>query len=95
MPVAAVFTFDGESVDKYEKVFELGGARIHDQPERLSHVCYETDHGFVVVDVWADEAALARFGEVIGPVLGGAGLDGGPVVHRVQGFMLDDGVRNP
>lgn len=95
MPIAAVFTFDGATVDMYEKVFEVGGSAINDQPNRLSHVCYPTDSGVTVVDVWADEASFAAFGEVIGPATAAAGLDARPAVHEVAGFMLADGVRNP
>jgi len=95
MPIVAVFDFPGESVDKYEKVFEEGGSAINDQPQRLSHVCYRTPTGFTVVDVWADEASFGAFGEIIGPATAKAGLDAKPVVHEVQGFMAGDGVRNP
>ena len=42
MAVALVFEFPNESVDKYEKVFEIGGTPITDQPHRISHVCYGT-----------------------------------------------------
>ena len=95
MPIVAVFDFTGETVDKYEKVFEVGGSAINDQPQRLAHVCYPTPAGFTVVDVWADEASFAAFGEIIGPATAQAGLDAKPVVHPVQGFMTGDGVRNP
>lgn len=95
MPIAAIFNFPGESIDKYEKVFEHGGSAIHDQPKRLAHVCYQTDDGFTVVDVWADEDAFGAFGEVIGPAIAQAGLEGRPDVRLVQGFMLADGIRNP
>jgi hypothetical protein len=95
MPIVAVFEFPGETVDKYEKVFEIGGSPINDQPQRLSHVCYPTANGFTVVDVWADEAAFGAFGEIIGPATAQAGLDAKPQVFECQGFMLQDGVRNP
>ncbi len=95
MPIVAVFEFPGESVDKYEKVFGVGGVRINDQPQRRSHVCYPNGDGFTVVDVWEDEASFAAFGEVIGPATAAAGLDARPSVYDVQGFMSTDGVRNP
>jgi hypothetical protein len=39
MAIVAVFEFPGESVDKYEKVFEAGGPAVLDQPSRLpSHL---------------------------------------------------------
>ena len=87
MPIAAVFEFSNESIDKYEKVFEVGGAPIVDQPDRLHHVCYRTESGFVVVDVWADEESFAKFGEIIGPATQQAGLDAKPLVYPVQGLM--------
>ena len=95
MPIVAVFEFPTESPDKYQQVFEVGGAAITDQPSRLSHVCYRTGEGFVVVDVWADMASFEAFGPIIGPAAGGAGLDPQPQIFEVEGFMLADGVRNP
>ena len=92
--IAAVFAFPTESVDKYEKVFEVGGAAITEQPKRLSHVCYRTEHGFAVVDVWADEQSFAAFGEVIGPAMQRAGLDGRPMVYPVHGIVTQDGQRS-
>lgn len=94
MPIAAVFEFPNEPVEKYEKVFEVGGAAIADQLQRLSHVCYRTGDGFTVVDVWADEASFAAFGEVIGPATQKAGLDAKPQVYPVQGTISQEGARN-
>ena len=90
--IAAVFDFPTESVDKYEKVFE-GGAAITHQPKRLSHVCYRGEQGFTVVDVWANEQSFAAFGEIIGPAMQRAGLDGAPKVYPVQGIVTQDGER--
>ena len=91
--IAAVFEFPDQSVDKYEKVFEAGSA-ITNQPKRLFHVCYRTERGFTVVDVWADEQAFAAFGETIGPALQRAELDGRPAVHPIQGIITQDGRRS-
>lgn len=93
MAIVAVFEFPGESVDKYEKVFEVGGPAVLDQPSRLHHVCYQTDTGFTVVDVWADEQSFAAFGEVIGPATQQAGLNAQPTVHPVRGVITQDGQR--
>lgn len=93
MPVVAVFEFSGEDIAKYHKVFEVGGAPILEQPSRTSHVCYVTDSGWTVVDVWEDEAAFAAFGEVIGPAAAQAGLDAKPLVYRVEGTIAADGTR--
>jgi hypothetical protein len=80
-------------VDTYEKVFEFGGSPITDQPARSQHVCYQTDDGFVVVDVWDDAESFAAFGEIIGPATAAAGLDARPLVHPVVGTISQAGVR--
>jgi hypothetical protein len=90
MSIAAVFEFPNDSVEKYEKVIALA-VPIVDQPRRISPVCYRTGDGFTVVDVWEDEASFAAFGAVIGPALQGAGLDGKPAIHPVQGTISQDG----
>ncbi len=95
MAVAVVFEFPGEPVEKYEKVFTIGGDPISDQPHRISHVCYRTDDGFAVVDVWDDEDAAAAFGAIIGPATQEAGLGGQPKIYPVQGYIGADGVRKP
>jgi len=97
MAIVALFEFPNESVDKYEKVFEVGGKPITDQPKRLQHICYRTgDVGFVVVvDVWEDEASFGAFGDIIGPVAAKVGLAPQPKVLRLQGYMGADGIRNP
>jgi hypothetical protein len=92
VPIVVVFEFPGEDIAKYRKVFEIGGAPITDQPRRLSHVCFENDGGFTVVDVWEDEAAFAAFGEVIGPAAAGAGLDARPRVYPQYASISQDGV---
>ena len=78
-----------------EQVFAIGGAAINDQPARLSHVCFRTDAGITVVDVWRDEESFAAFGAIIGPATQQAGLDVPPTIFPVQGFMASDGIRNP
>lgn len=95
MTITAVWTFTGATPDQYEKVFELGGQAIHDQPNRLSHLCYETGEGLCVTDVWTDEASFAAFGAIIGPATEAAGLLSPPQIYSVQGFMAGDGRRNP
>jgi hypothetical protein len=95
MTTAAGWHFAGSSPTQYENVFTLGGATIHPQPQRLSHVCYRTDDGIDVVDVWASEEAFAAFGAVIGPATQQSGLLSPPQIYPVQGFMAGDGVRNP
>lgn len=94
MAIVAVFEFPNDPIEKYEKVFTAGGPQITDQPQRISHTCYSTEHGFTVVDVWADEAAFTAFGQVIGPATVAAGLDAKPQVYPVQGLISQDGRRS-
>ena len=93
MPIAVVFDFPGEDIAKYHRVFEVGGPPILEQPARMSHICYLTDDGWTVVDVWEDEASFAAFGEVIGPAAAQAGLDAKPVVRPLVGTIAQDGTR--
>lgn len=94
MAIAAVFQFPNDPMEKYEKVFEVGGAAITDQPNRISHTCFKTEHGFTVVDVWTDEQSFAAFGEIIGPATQRAGLDGRPEVYQVKGLISQEGTRS-
>lgn len=93
MSIVAIFEFPGESVDKYEKVFEIGGTPITNQPKRSHHVCYQTENGFTVVDVWDDEESFAAFGEIIGPAAAAAGVEPRPVIFPVVGTVSQAGVR--
>jgi hypothetical protein len=92
MTIAAVFEFPSDPVEKYHKVFEAGPA-IVDQPDRIYHVCYRTETGFTVVDIWADEQSFAAFGETLGPAVQRAGLQAKPAVYRVEQYMTQDGAR--
>ena len=93
MPIVAVFEFPNDDVTKYHKVFEIGGAPIVEQPDRLHHVCYRTASGWTVVDVWQDEASFAAFGEIIGPATAQAGLDAKPMVYEAVGTISQAGER--
>ena len=74
-----------------DKVFELGGPAVNSQPSRLDHVCYRTEDGFTVIDVWEDEQSFNAFGPIIGPALAGAGLDPKPRICRIEATMGADG----
>jgi hypothetical protein len=94
MAIVVVIEFPNASIDDYEKVFEVGGKELLDQPKRLHHLCYRTgDAGFVVVNVWEDEAAFGAFGNIIGPALAKVGLEGNPQVYPLQEYIGADGVR--
>jgi hypothetical protein len=93
MAIAAVFEFPGEPIEKYHKVFEAGEAIVN-QPARLHHVCYRTQTGFTVIDIWADEQSFAAFGQTLGPAVQNAGLDARPAVYPVEQIMTQDGTRS-
>ena len=95
MAIAAVWHFEGNTPEQYEQVFEIGGPAINAQTSRLSHVCFITPTGIDVIDVWTDEVAFAAFGAIIGPATVQAGLTAAPAIYPVQGFMGNDGIRNP
>jgi hypothetical protein len=90
--IAAVFEFPGEPVEKYHKVFEAGEAIVN-QPDRIYHVCYRTETGFTVIDIWSSEQSFAAFGQTLGPAVQQAGLDAKPAVHRVEQYMTQNGAR--
>jgi len=41
--------------------------------------------------VWEDEESFTAFGSIIGPALGGAGLDPRPRIYPVEATMGADG----
>jgi heme-degrading monooxygenase HmoA len=65
MAVAAVFTFPRSEIALYDKHLELYGEALQNQPARRSHVCFETDDGYMVVDVWDSLEAFEQFGNLI------------------------------
>jgi hypothetical protein len=93
MTIAAVFEFPSEQIEKYHQVFEAGEAIVN-QPARIYHVCYRTETGFTVIDIWADEHSFAAFGEILGPAVQQAGLDAKPAVYPVEQYMTQDGTRS-
>lgn len=68
MAVAAVFTFPRSGIEQYDAFLQLHGDELRNQPARRFHVCFETDEGYTVVDVWDSLEAFETFGEVIGEV---------------------------
>jgi hypothetical protein len=91
MAIVAVFEFPNEPIEKYEKVMELGGSAVRDQPARLSHVCYRTDTGFAVVDVWTDEQSFGAFGDMLMEYTRKAGLEARPTIHPLENIVYQDG----
>ena len=64
MPVAAVFEFGKEALDAYDQMVERHEQLQH-QPHRRMHVCFETDDGYMVVDVWDSLEDFEAFGELL------------------------------
>jgi hypothetical protein len=86
-PVAAVFEFGREYIDAYDRSLDLAGGQLRNQPGRRFHVCFETDGGYMVVDVWESLEAFERFGEVLDEVVNELP---GPVrvkLHRVHNLI--------
>ena len=68
MAVAAVFEFGKEALDAYDQMLERH-AELRKQPHRRMHVCFETDDGYMVVDVWDSLEDFEQFGELLQSVV--------------------------
>ena len=86
MPIAVIFEFPNESIEKYDQALAEGPG-LRDEPARSHHICFKTDSGWGVVDVWESEEAFAKFGETLGPVLQKFGLQAEPQIHPVHNIM--------
>lgn len=82
MAIVALFEFPGEPIENYDRGLEQDTQAKRHQPERLVHVCFETDDGWAVLDVWESEEALARFHDVLG-----LPPERQPRIHRVHNLM--------
>src|SRR4051794_5051055 len=65
VPVAAVFEFGRDALDAYDQMLERHADVLGHQPHRRMHVCFETDDGYMVVDVWDSLEDFEEFGEVL------------------------------
>ena len=75
-----------DAIDKYDRALQLV-PEVADQPGRLSHVCAETDDGFVVVEVWETVDAFRHFSHLFGPLLAEVGLACEPQIAAVHHSM--------
>jgi hypothetical protein len=50
-------------------------------------VCFKTDAGWGVVDVWDSEESFAKVGETLGPIPEKLGLQADPKIHPVHNTM--------
>src|SRR3954468_8443724 len=69
VPVAAVFEFGKEALDAYDQMLERHADVLGNQPHRRMHVCFETDDGYMVVDVWDSLEDFEEFGDVLQSVV--------------------------
>ena len=69
MAVAAVFDFDKEALGAYDDMVERH-VELRNQPHRRMHVCFETDDGYMVVDVWDSLEDFEAFGELLQQLVG-------------------------
>src|ERR1700674_5814756 len=76
MAIGVLFEFPGVTAAQYDGVTKklTGGhglRSLSDWPVKgiLSHVAGQTPNGWRVVDVWESEAAFAKFGAVLMPLL--------------------------
>ena len=82
MAVVALFQFPGEPIEEYDRGLERDGDAKRNQPERSYHVCFETEDGWAVLDVWESEEALTKFGGVLG-----LPPERQPKIYRVHNIM--------
>ena len=68
-PVAAVFEFPPDFIESYDRSLDLAGGQLRTQPGRRYHVCFETDTGYMVVDVWESLEAFERFGDLLNEIV--------------------------
>jgi hypothetical protein len=83
MSIAVLFDCSADSLAQYDQCLELC-PELADQPARPYHMCMPSGTGFLVIDVWESPEAFARFGEVLGPVLGQVNLQPTPDVRQIH-----------
>jgi hypothetical protein len=86
MAIAVFFEFPNESIEKYDQAL-AETPDLRNQEPRSHHICFKTESGWGVVDVWESEESFAKFGETLGPILQKLGLQAQPKVHPVHNTM--------
>jgi hypothetical protein len=87
MAIAVFFDGKGQSIEKYDESIEIGGDEVRHQPARRSHVCWQTEDGFGVLDVWESEEDFGKFGDLLGPILEKVGLTMQPQVFPLHNTL--------
>ena len=82
-----MFEFSRDHIESYDRSLDIFGGRLRDQQGRRHHVCFETDEGYMVVDVWESLEAFEQFGNLLNAVVSELP---GPVrvkLHRVHNVI--------
>ena len=86
MAIVVMFEFPGESIEKYDRAL-AENPDLRSQAGRSQHICYTTEDGWGVVDVWDSEEAFGAFGEVLGPTLQALDLQAEPKIFQLHNTM--------
>ena len=95
MPVILVHQGATLTQDRYEEAVRktTGGKGQLETPSEWSvdgllvHAAGQASGGFRVVDVWESEAAAARFGAVLAPILQELGVTDMPEIYPAHTFV--------
>lgn len=94
MTIAVLFELPpGSTLAQYDEAMRVAGDATLHQPDRLYHVCFRTETGFGVLDVWESEEAFAAFGEVLVPASKQAGMAPVPHVYPAHQIITQAGER--
>ena len=75
------FDAKGMTTAQYDQILvELKKVMSFPPPGQISHVCYKTDDGLKVIDVWESSEAFAAMGEKLMPILQNLGVNTGPPI---------------
>ncbi len=86
MAIAVLFEFPGESIEKYDRALKEHPEAMK-QPARSAHVCYKTEDGWGVIDVWDSPQAFEAFGAILGPAMQELELSATPKIYEVHNTM--------
>lgn len=89
MPITAIFDTPGMSQKQYNTVVrDLDSKGFANPDGRLYHSASVSETGMFVVDVWESKEQLAKFAEVLVPVLIAAGVTPAePVVYSTHNVI--------
>lgn len=83
------FDAAGMTAAQYDQILvELKKVMSFPPPGQISHVCYKTDDGLRVIDVWESPEAFAAMGEKLMPILQNLGVNTGPpIIYSLYNFL--------